>query len=209
MNKQNTFSEKFRILKSDFSSLTKILFHDIEVLQNLKSQKSNKNAYRRFFIHSIFSYIDSYLSFLKSQIALTGEVDYLCLDEEEEIIILGRKGKGNLRNKPKRLPLSQDIKFTIQLFLEINYSFSVIDYKTKDWNQLIQAIKVRNRIIHPKKASDLLVMDKEFNLCNNTILFFLELMKRTHQLSLSGLRKTIESAESVKKAVKKIEDLNE
>ena len=107
------------------------------------------------------------------------------------------------------MPLSQDIKFTIQIFLEINYSFSEIVYKKEDWYQLVQAIKIRNRIVHPKKASDLLITDIEFNLCYNVLLLFHELIIHTYELSLSGLRETKESAELVIKAIKKLEDIND
>lgn len=73
--------------------------------------------------------------------------------------------KGLLRLKPVYFSFDINLKFTFRLFAYIFKSSYTPDYSNNDWNLLQASVKVRNRIIHHKSASDLNITDEEmFNL---------------------------------------------
>ena len=89
-NNQSATFNKFSLLQTDFDLLSKELYTDLEIIS--EQIKSNDcQTWRRLYVKSILSTIESQLSLLKVHIKLTGELDHLGLSEEEEAIIYGKK----------------------------------------------------------------------------------------------------------------------
>jgi len=54
-----------------------------------------------------------------------------------------------------------------------------VNKQSRDWHALTKAIKVRNRITHPKKVEDLDIRDKELEYLHRSAKFFAE---TTHKI---------------------------
>ena len=131
-NNQSATFNKFSLLQTDFDLLSKELYTDLEIIS--EQIKSNDcQTWRRLYVKSILSTIESQLSLLKVHIKLTGELDHLGLSEEEEAIIYGKKINGKFR----KLSFLENLKHTIELFSEVNYAFLKLKKDTRFWNSFV------------------------------------------------------------------------
>ncbi len=80
---------------------------------------------------------------------------------EENIPDISKKGLPKL--KPAYFPFDTNLKFSFRLFAHVFKSSYKPDYSNNDWNLLQASVKVRNRIIHPKSASDLEITNDEMS----------------------------------------------
>jgi hypothetical protein len=69
---------------------------------------------------------------------------------------------GQLAEQPLRLSLARNIKFTLMIVKRL-LPFAETDLAGSGWRCLLAAMKVRDRIMHPKAQSDLEVSIQEVN----------------------------------------------
>ena len=87
--------------------------------------------------------------FTYSELALLREESYEILDN------------GTTISKPKFIPILKNIMFTIKCYAKAHNSNFSLAVNTDGWNSFKRAVKIRNRITHPKKPDDLTITDEE------------------------------------------------
>lgn len=159
-NRLDEFSEMLTVLKSDVDSLQ-------------QSAKADQSA-RRSFVRAVFAMIEGLTYSLKqgalekeetqpvfttAELALLKEEFYDLNDNGEAAI---RRSK--LRTKPNTL-------FALQSFAK-GHGAIFVPNRDEGWSALIAAIKVRDRLMHPKKIIDLTVSDAEMETVKEASLWF-------------------------------------
>ncbi len=117
----------------------------------------------RQYVRAVFAMIEGTIYVMK-QLA-RNSIEKLSAAElaliAEELYDLNDKGEPIIR--PNYLKLEKNIKFAFSIYAKsvgLTYTLPVHE---SGWNSLKQSIKLRNRLMHPKKFSDLDVTDDEFN----------------------------------------------
>lgn len=168
---------KFEILSRDFELLTNALLNDIVVIKSQFNEKDTQ-TWRRLYVKSMASILETQLSFLKKHIVITGETDYLGLSQDEEDL---------LNSNTKKYSFTKDLILTIELFSSVNCSFIKVDKTSKAYQDLVALIKIRNRITHPKELSDITVNDIEIKKCQNGFNSFQDLFIKVFYESANAL----------------------
>ena len=94
------------------------------------------------------------------------------------------KANGDIKESIKFLKLPDNFKF---LFKSINKLFNAnieIDYGAKDWQNFIEAQKIRNRLTHPRQIADLDINDTEIAICKSVCHWFNDLIHQCFQAFL-------------------------
>ena len=132
-----------------------------DVFALLKRQRQPDNATdRRALVRSVFAFVESMLFAMKQEILNTphgftiGEFALL-RDESYELA-----ENGEARVKTAKLTLKSNLKFTFASWAKATETTCKLDLSDDGWQNFQAAIKVRDRLMHPKRASDLNVTEE-------------------------------------------------
>lgn len=122
---------------------------------------------RRLIVKSVFSFIEGVVFELKHMavIAVAEKPGRLLPEEiamaKDEDYELDESGK--IKTVKAKLRFKSNFRFAFKLFAKSNALDQkfIPDLGGGDWANLIDALKVRDRITHPKSISDLKITDKE------------------------------------------------
>lgn len=184
---------KFADFEKDFDLLCGELLKDITVIQN-EMKKDDTQTWRRLYVRSLVSVLESQTTFLRKHIAITGELDYLGLSEEEAQILF-KMNKDKKQVRYNKLSLEQYIVFVLEIFASVNHSFISIDKKSKGYNYLGVLIRTRHRITHPGSFPDLSISDKEIKICEQAFLGYQNMLVEVMDSSMKALKRTAEGLE--------------
>ena len=153
------------------------LLKDAEHAERLLAQDDGQ-FYRRSYLRSTFAAIEGIVWLLKQTCyKVTGEAgaplsvaEHAMLSEETYDL----KRNGEVRTQPKFLRLPDNLKFTINTCNRFLGSTIDLEIETTPWHQFLNAIKIRNRIMHPKEASELQISDQEIADCQQVVGWFNE-----------------------------------
>ncbi|WNO54603.1 hypothetical protein [Stakelama saccharophila] len=142
-------------------SLLRTLIMDASIAEELLKQSDNQ-AHRRNLIRSNFAVLEGVVWEMKESVReaadhlgeLTSLADLAFRDR-----IYAVNDKGDLVERFQPMGLLTAIRYTGKQAQKIAPEL-VIDFSGEGWSCLRSAIKVRNRIIHPKTGEDLLVTSK-------------------------------------------------
>lgn len=155
--------------------------------------------HRRTYVRTIFASIEGSIWLMK-QVCLhavespdSPEMpisEYLLLSETEYSL----KGNGDIKEQAKFLSLTDNLQFVVKV---VNYRHSAgidLEIGKKTWQNFQEAIKIRNRITHPKSSDDYDITDAEMKLCTKVSHWFNGLTKSflTRLLKNAGLEPTDE-----------------
>lgn len=113
---------------------------------------------RRCLYRTIFSIIEAYISHLKSS-ALLFTIDQPDFFTESEVLALRDlepiiTDKGEVRTRPARIRLKDNLRLAFRLFGRSLDKNIEIDYSTPGGVAFTSAIKIRDRLTHPKDPKD-------------------------------------------------------
>jgi hypothetical protein len=140
-----------------------IMGHDCKAHLEAGQDSQNQIA-RRAYVRSVFAFIEGIIFGMKQTSTYlggpTGRLDI------KELIAITEKtieinGKGEAFEKPAFTRFVDNFKFTFRVFGKCHSSDFAPDLNTKGWSKLQDAIKVRDRLMHPKETSDLEVSNSE------------------------------------------------
>lgn len=140
-----------------------------KILQEIKEYY--KFFRRRNFVKTVFSSIEGNL-FAMNRILLeeSNLTDGETIKLQEYEFIGPTEDK--LRKKPYFLSMDENVKFVIRTFEKFNPKETSVDFNGDDWNNFKEAVKIRNRITHPKHSSDLLISENEIEIIRNSYHWF-------------------------------------
>jgi len=165
----------YDFITEDHLKLFRNLDDDVRIIYQ-KIKKDDKQVWRRAYIKAIFSTIEATVYYLRRFIKKIQENDDLSLSLTQQKNLdefyFAKTEKRNYKKKGFRLPFLEKIVFLIELFAYSNYLFIKIDKDNKGWKCLESSLRIRNRITHPKKYSDVFITDKELKLANQAYKWF-------------------------------------
>ena len=105
----------------------------------------------------------------KNQMKLSGPEAALLAEETYEL-----SDKGEPVTKPNYLQLPKNIKFTFRIMTRaygVKYDLKLDDL---GWDSFLKAVKIRNRIVHPKQIQDLSISNEEIEIAGVALMWFTE-----------------------------------
>lgn len=121
---------------------------------------------RRSLVRASFALVEAYTHMLKSIVNNPADCtkrpnigERMFLSENTYTI----KKNGIVRATDARIPLLSNIQFTFRTFCRLRGIDKHLATSESGWRKLTDAVKVRDRLMHPKKNSDLEVSDLELN----------------------------------------------
>jgi len=159
-----------------------------------KEQDEPNEIHRRAAVRSTFALIEG-VTFSIKQLASTwirdsqGSLPWRVLGPKEmgQLALLREESydlddKGQVIIRPARLDLLRNVRFAFNAFFRIiHMSDSPLDASARGWSTFRDAMRVRNRLMHPKKPGDIAVSTDEALLVNQAYVWF-------HELFLAGFR---------------------
>lgn len=135
---------------------------------------------RRTAIRMIYSMIEA-MSYLMKQIALSADDPPYSLFSAPERAILAEETyeldpNGIASIKPARLSTLANVRFSFQVLSRVVSLPYTLDVSQHGWQQVREGIKIRDRLTHPKQASDLTVSEDEILLVVTAYKWFIQCM---------------------------------
>ena len=143
-------------------TFTHVLVGDV-VAANKRLEQVDTPTHRRELIRTVFAAIEGLHWQLKQDVLRHAEVvtrlsphEHAALMEETYSV----DEKGAVRAQPRFLPLPTAIRLVVSIVKRYRPEYEV-DFAHAGWANLRAAIDVRNRLVHPKALTELMVSDQE------------------------------------------------
>jgi len=146
------------------NELFTILNNDVKTANNAAKLQPADQYLRRTVIRTTFAMIEGLLNILNQAVLdyYKGGFAQLTPDEIEDLTEEKRKKNGELTANFMRT--SKKITFSFNLFAQKIGGFSYsIDTTTNEWTQFEKAIRIRNRITHPRNLEDMILNEEEMS----------------------------------------------
>lgn len=119
----------------------------------------------RQLIRTIFAYIEGATFILKTEASFNSDEKGFELTAQQHHFIFEAdfdlNDKGEVIQKPAKISLTKNIRFAFSVFAQANGIANTLDASVGWWAKLKEAIKVRDRLMHPRLPSDLDVSPQE------------------------------------------------
>jgi hypothetical protein len=134
---------------------------------------------RRAYIRSLFAFLEATVWLLKKVcvrilVQPGSGPKRLSLAEcallQDQTYELRNNGEPSVRTK--NLRLRDNLRFTFKIFNRISGSKIDPGVGTRSWDAFMRAVAIRNRITHPKSASDMIIADSEIQTCKEVLSWF-------------------------------------
>lgn len=136
----------------------------LETYERIQSDPFHQPA-RRTQVRTVCSQLEAYVYYTKQMVSRFEEFPFVILTEEdlvylrEELPTDPTEAQKNAR-RLTRLPLKDNIKHmvaTITRAMKFSYSLDT----GPGWTAMLATIRIRDRLVHPKRAIDMMVTDGE------------------------------------------------
>lgn len=155
-------------LEDDYNKCYKALLSTMDDCKknNGEVTTADTNFNARMLVHSAFAYIEGAMSYLKFECLFAGEDDggespnpieaaYI-MDIEYRLA-----DNGTIKERAARIPLKTNVSFAFSTYERLHHIPSIFDSSSEWFSAFGNAIKVRDRITHPKNPLDLEIMPEE------------------------------------------------
>lgn len=160
--------------KSFFASdqFAKVLAEDVSQAK-LRMENDSTESHRREFVRATCSAIEAQAWQLKMYVIenvltkkTTSVHDISALKEESYAI----NDKGKIYVQPRGYSLKVGLRLVYSILKRHDVPIH-IDFGSTDWKNIDDAVKIRNRIMHPKCMGDISVSESDAECCYNAFLF--------------------------------------
>lgn len=172
-NKKNT--DQITVRESFQSIVLRDVLRSIE-----RFEKNNSQNCKRDLIRTMFAGLEGNLWALKEFVKSTSEdlgllpsLVNMALSEKDYSV----SEQGEVKEKIRFISMPITIKLIAKLMRGIS-SELVIDFGSDGWSNLNKAIKIRNRITHPKHITDLEISDEDIATSMSGFFWFLSLSEQ-------------------------------
>src|ERR1035441_1764804 len=136
----------------------------------LKGKQRDKlsQAERRMYVRATFATIEAWIYVMK-QMALAWHPDPKCptISEAERAFAQEQEYRltdsGDVEIRRTKISLEANLRFGFKLMATSGSILSELDVSGSEWQSLRRAIKIRDRITHPKSVADLNISDEHYN----------------------------------------------
>jgi len=172
---EHEFDIEFNRINREFLDMRKTLLDDVQALL-IQLNGDDKQVLRRAVYRAMFAYIEGMVFLLKQEVMLfrkpegwepQGKERWL-LTEKKEIPTSG----GAVVTVGYHVPLSRSVPYTFRKYACMHWFDFEVDTRNLGWKCLLEAVRVRNRVTHPKCSQDLIVADEEVQLLTDGVAWF-------------------------------------
>jgi len=154
-----------QLQKSNHIELIEVLNRDVQQLI-LEYNEYPSQIKRRGLIRAIFAYIEGNVFKIKEEVLIEESHKRQPTLDIEEMVLLKEaspyiNNKGKVKSTVKYSELSANIRFTLNCYAKSAQINHTLDLNGQEWECLIESIRVRNRITHPKSALELEISENE------------------------------------------------
>lgn len=152
------------------------LMSDLAIAERMLDKDDSQYA-RRVYIRALLSTIEGTIYVLK-QIILKVNSSSSNLLLYSEIAMLQEvsyelSNKGEVKETTKLLRIEDNIRFTTKILNKVFHFELALQVGEKSWEHFLQAIKIRNRITHPKGSDHFKISDDEIQVVRHVSNWFL------------------------------------
>jgi hypothetical protein len=143
--------------------------HDLVPDPTLLDQKR-----RRLLVRSIFAFIEAVSFALKSE-AIRGSGKNVPTPEELSIAreeSFDLDDRGHIKKTKAKLRTIPNLRFAFHLYSRISGFEYELDSSCTEWQRLVESLKVRDRLMHPKSLNDLTITNDEIASALSAYLWF-------------------------------------
>lgn len=156
-------SEVYKELRQEIELLAKVAPVDHTAPVQFPDPVCLSTIERRVLVKSIFSFVEALSYSMKASALDSTGASRLTQEERllaaEQEYYLDSSGNAKLR-RPKLQTLS-NIRFAFSILAKAKMADFTLDVSNQGWQVLQRALKVRDRLMHPKGPDDLNVSDEE------------------------------------------------
>ncbi len=156
MNNDRSFNDRFlRVLVND-------VIHAIERYDGNDTETTRRDLVRTTFaaVEGVTWDYQQFIWRVANDIAPLSPIMELAFGQKSYTV----DEKGHLQEVTRFIPIPAMIRLTTRLACELCPEL-LIDFGEQGWSDLKLAIKVRNRITHPKNLTDLKISDGDISMC--------------------------------------------
>jgi hypothetical protein len=158
-------------------SLTNVLVADV-ICASRRIDQEDTATHRREVVRAVFAAIEGLHWQLKEDIYHHAR-NTTDLSDFEKAALFEQSytvdGRGNVHVQPRFVPIIVGIRLTIRIVRRYRPKY-VMDFSHVGWANLQAAVKVRNRLSHPKRLADMEVTDAELKQAFSGFYWFLALV---------------------------------
>lgn len=161
--------------------------------------ENKESGWGRAYIRAVFAYIEANVFVLKQMAYIESRMEGVHLSAAE-ISFLAEESyqlteQGEVVTKPNyAIRISSNIRFLWNMYGRVYNVENKLDVSQSGWNSFQEALKVRNRITHPKSFLDIKVTQDDLRHSQRTFEWLQEGFNSLIQLSMDALTLKIEEA---------------
>ncbi len=181
------------MLSEEFNPLRMKLSEDVSYFNARLGEAADKDIIRRSYVRSVFAFIEGYTyGFKQISLRISEESGGIKLSPEEIVALreieVSIDDKGNIKERPKFIPAKNSVVFSISSIVKQHEADFNLD-KGGGWNDYQTALKIRDRLMHPKNHRDLNVTDIELSQVKNAYEWFTVELRRLSESIMEVGRK--------------------
>lgn len=174
------------MISVDFNRLRIKLIEDVSYFKIRCHEGHDKNIMRRSYVRSVFAFIEGYTyGFRQISLRISKEPLGVKLTEKEVIALkqveVTIDENGTINEKPKYSPAKNSLIFSLSAIAKQHEADFQIDKSGKGWRDYKDAIKIRDRLMHPKRYQDLEITDSEIETTEGAYIWFTNELSKLEQ----------------------------
>lgn len=177
-----------------------------DVIRSLERvEQSGNMSDKRDLIRTALAAVEGLVGYYRDQvISIAADLDALSADERialsELLTIVDARGK--ISQQVRHLPTKVMFRLVTNIATKVNPGFQV-DFGGGGWESLQTAIDVRNRITHPKTASDLIVSDENIDEAVSAVSWVMTVVIKATAAAILSLKQDNEEFRAVLEALRR------
>tara|TARA_R110002049_G_scaffold95572_5_gene234753 strand:+ start:265 stop:819 length:555 start_codon:yes stop_codon:yes gene_type:complete len=150
----------------EFNPLRMRLSEDVTYFNIRLGDETNKNIIRRSYVRAVFAFIEGYLyAFKQISLRISEESEGIKLSPEEIIALkeveVSIDDSGNIKQRSKYIPARKSLVFSIASIAKQHEADFILDKGGQGSEAYQVALKIRDRLMHPKSHRELELTDIE------------------------------------------------
>jgi hypothetical protein len=174
-------------------SFVRILLNDASA-SIARMRLTDSDLARRDVIRTCFAAIEGIIWTYREFIVSTAkDLDLLQSDEESALseVTFQVGHNGSLSKQPRFIPLLAGFRLSTRIALRIDKSITV-EFNSEGWQQMLAAMRIRNRVTHPKSHADLTISTSDIDVCLNAMYWILEVHLHVLSATTSALARFLD-----------------
>ncbi len=135
------------------------MVEDVFICQD-KLKAEDNQFWRRMFLRAFFSFVEGHIYQMRQKVLHVNSVRPLSLSLAELVVLEEKEyrlnQKGEIEAKDAFGKLSEgSVPFIYEIYFRVFGGSNPLPREVKGWSAFIEAIRIRNRITHPKSHTDM------------------------------------------------------